>query len=329
MTKRVMSFMVQLKNYLKIGVILLLILLVAILLDNRVSISSQNLTLIKQSRFRQEFRVYYTNPIKRSFNPKFTYEVLEEADGVSVIAGNDSITVKGKTEDDFFKLKILSNNRSFIRVINFNFNNDDSDGDGFPDLVELYSQEDRDSFVNWFTSIGKSQFYNISENWDEIHQDCAGLVTYSYREALKSHDLNWLKNYSDLNEQRDIERYNYPNIPILGINCFNSSFGFQPGANASTLLNYNMQYISKNIKDLKKGDVLFYYDENYEMPYHSMIYLGEPGYVVYHTGPIDDENRGEVRMVLVEDLLKHPDEKWHPKENNKKYLGGFRWRILM
>jgi hypothetical protein len=299
------------------------------IIDNRVKVSGADKNLLKQSDFREEYKVYYTNPLKRLFNPYFKYEIIKLATGVSTTVNKSGLIVKGSSVDDVFEIRIISNKQTFTRELSFHVNREDSDFDGFFDLVELDSEEDRESFVNWFTSVAKSQFYKMSGNWDQIHRDCAGLITYSYREALKSHDLNWLKNYSDLTEQRDIEKYNYPNIPLVGSSCFNTASGFKPGANASTLLNYNMNYISKDTRDLQKGDVLFYYDEEYEMPYHSMIYLGEPGYVVYHTGPIDEQNSGEVRMVLLDDLLKHPDEKWHPRSNNKKYLGGFRWRILM
>lgn len=321
--------MVQLNKFHKGAVVLLIILILFIVLDNRVKVSGDNISLLANTKFKKSYMVEYKNPLKRFLKPEFSIVKSEDYKKIRVEVEKSVITLMGEGEPGEFSIEIKTKNRSLIRSINFNINLEDSDKDGFYDLVELDTEEDRESFINWFTSIAKSQFYNMSEGWNNIHRDCSGLITFSYKEALKKHDLKWLKDFSTLNEQRDVEKYNYPDIPILGVNCFNTASGFKPGANASSLLNYNMGLISKNPKDFKKGDILFYYDEEFEMPYHSMIYLGESGYVVYHTGPIDDDNSGEVRMVLLTDLLKHPDEKWHPKENNNKFLGGFRWHILM
>src|SRR6185369_8331036 len=35
----------------------------------------------------------------------------------------------------------------------------DSDNDGIPDVIELRSFQDRDSFRRWFTTIAETQFY--------------------------------------------------------------------------------------------------------------------------------------------------------------------------
>lgn len=324
--KRVESSMGRLKLSLSIS---LLSLLIWTFVDQRLIISGEDRELYHGTVFREVITVEYSNIFKKFLTPDFNVDVDGDQESLSVESDKHTIIIKGYSVKDQIKINIHNSNKTYVRTLYFSENMEDSDNDSFYDVVELESQEDRESFVNWFTSIAKSQFYNMSDNWDLIHRDCAGLITYSYKEALKKHDFEWLRNYSDLEEQRDVEKYNYPNIPIIGDNCFYSAEGFIPSANASGLMNYNMTFISKDVKYLEKGDVLFFYDESYEMPYHSMIYLGEPGYVVYHTGPIDDTNSGEVRMLLLNDLFKHPDEKWHPDINNKKYIGGFRWRILM
>src|SRR5437870_5526557 len=38
----------------------------------------------------------------------------------------------------------------------------DSDKDGIPDVVELRTFQDRDSFRRWFTAIAEMQFYRLS-----------------------------------------------------------------------------------------------------------------------------------------------------------------------
>jgi hypothetical protein len=59
-----------------------------------------------------------------------------------------------------------------------------------------------------------------------------------------------------------------------------------------------------------------------------MIVCGEQGsWVVYHTGPIH-HGKGEMRRLLVSDLLHHPDARWRPLKENANFLGVYRWNIL-
>lgn len=297
------------------------------LFDNRVSLSGKGYKEVPNN-FRVIYKGSYINPVKKILSsPEIRYSKLQG--DAQIVLDKSSIKVASRGFTGFLKLKITVGHKSFIRTIENRESMVDSDSDGFPDYYELHSENDKDIFINLFTSIGRSQFYKISPNWESVHHDCAGLITFSYKEALKKHDLNWYKQFSIIDDGRSIERFNYPNIPYLGERCFNSNKGFIKTANASSLLNYNMVFISKNLDELEKGDVLFYYDEEFDMPYHSMIYLKDQGSVVYHTGPIDETNNGEVRLMLIDDLLSHPDTKWHPKLKNKYFLGGFRWRILI
>jgi hypothetical protein len=62
-----------------------------------------------------------------------------------------------------------------------------------------------------------------------------------------------------------------------------------------------------------------------------MIFCGAMG-VVYHTGPIriasGKQGKGEMRRLLVSDLLHHPDARWRPLPENTNFLGVYRWNIL-
>ena len=69
----------------------------------------------------------------------------------------------------------------------------DSDNDGIPDFAELRTFEDRESFRRWFTAIAETQFYQLSEQWKHEQRDCAGLVRFAMREALRSHDRAWFQ----------------------------------------------------------------------------------------------------------------------------------------
>src|SRR6267142_3100282 len=64
----------------------------------------------------------------------------------------------------------------------------DSDSDGIPDAAELQSYLDRENFRRWFTLIAEGQFYEINKQWNADQRDCAGLVRFAWREALRHHD---------------------------------------------------------------------------------------------------------------------------------------------
>lgn len=69
----------------------------------------------------------------------------------------------------------------------------DSDNDGIPDVAELRTFQDRDSFRRWFTAIAENQFYQLSDQWNAEQRDCAGMVRFAMREALRRHDRIWFQ----------------------------------------------------------------------------------------------------------------------------------------
>src|SRR5262245_62019256 len=69
----------------------------------------------------------------------------------------------------------------------------DSDNDGIPDVIELRTFQDRDSFRRWFTAIAETQFYQLSDQWSDDQRDCAGLARFAMREALRHHDRIWFQ----------------------------------------------------------------------------------------------------------------------------------------
>ncbi|HYL97582.1 MAG TPA: DUF1175 family protein, partial [Blastocatellia bacterium] len=68
---------------------------------------------------------------------------------------------------------------------------EDANNDGFPDSVQLHTGEDRRNFAVWFTYIAEMQFYKIGDPWNPDQRDCAGLVRFALREALRRHDHAW------------------------------------------------------------------------------------------------------------------------------------------
>ena len=68
-----------------------------------------------------------------------------------------------------------------------------SDNDGIPDAAELSSFRDRENFKRTFTGIAEMQFYRINDQWNGEQRDCAGLVRFAWREAVRSHDRAWFQ----------------------------------------------------------------------------------------------------------------------------------------
>jgi hypothetical protein len=224
----------------------------------------------------------------------------------------------------------------------------DFDADGFPDACELESEQDRQNFRRWFVSIAASQFYKEDPAWRADDHDCAGFIRFAYREALKRHDNDWLRQKPFLIDAAiaDVRKYSYPHVPLLQTKIFRTRDGrftaadltdttFAVTAVAAKLRSYNTVFLGKSLEVVQLGDLLFYLNAgDAKMPQHSMIFLGDsrrpPNFadeVIYHTGPRDDKP-GALKKVRLSDLLQHPDERWHPAPENPYFLGYYRWKIL-
>ena len=224
----------------------------------------------------------------------------------------------------------------------------DLDADGFPDVCELQEETDRRNFRRWFVSIAESQLHKEDPAWRKDDRDCAGLIRFAYREALKRHDTNWLRHKPFLIDAAiaDVRKYNYPAVPLLQTKIFRTRGGrfaradltdatFANTALAEKLRSYNARFLGKSLENAQPGDLLFYLNTgDIKMPQHSMIFLGDQrkaaspeDYVIYHTGPRDGKP-GVLKKVRLADLRKHPDERWHPVAENRYFWGYYRWKIL-
>ncbi|UCH24671.1 MAG: DUF1175 family protein [Trueperaceae bacterium] len=213
----------------------------------------------------------------------------------------------------------------------------DSDGDGYPDAVEITSAEDRAAFMSWFASIAEAQYSALSPDW--VYQDCSGLLRYAFVEALKTKDAAWFDKFSYLPEWRlpPVRKYGYP-VPLLSRSVFRIAPGpYRSGdvevgrlvglASSEELMNHASVPLGRSPEVARRGDLLFFVHPLASgSGYHSMVYLGD-GMVVYHTG-LTPEQGGEVRLLSLETLVKHPDASWHPVAENPNFLGFYRWKIL-
>lgn len=207
---------------------------------------------------------------------------------------------------------------------------------GIPDILKL-NRDDSQRFIEWFTSIIVS-IANGDMQLPENENDCSGLIRYAYKEALKKHDHIWAQQVNFNGYMlNDVKAYNYPQIPFIGTKLFkinDKDFddinNYSVYASARYLIEHNLDFVSKNINTARTGDIAaFFHPSDYEFPFHLMVLIKEKGInvVIYHTGPIDSNNKGEMRIVKVEDLVQ-ADPSWMIHEKNRNFLGFYRFKIL-
>jgi uncharacterized protein YfaT (DUF1175 family) len=223
--------------------------------------------------------------------------------------------------------------------------------DGTPDFLRLDAPADQKAFLRWFVLIADFQALRPPEQLPREIKDCAALLRYSYRNALREHDPAWFREtqIEPPTALPSVEKYRYPHTPLAA-----ALFRVRPGAflaedlknhafaefaDAKTLKDLNLYLLSRDIRDARPGDVLFYRQLEQNSPFHSMIFIGHSLWlsdtdpannsevVVYHTGPMGLDP-GEMRRISVSDLLRHPSPRWRPIAGNSNFLGVFRWNIL-
>jgi uncharacterized protein YfaT (DUF1175 family) len=230
-----------------------------------------------------------------------------------------------------------------IRPANYNTSSPwtDSFADGTPDFLRLTDPADQAAFRQWFTTIADFQAIRPRAELPAEITDCASLLRYSYREALKRHDDTWfLATGIEVGAlPGEIRAWRYPETP-LGAALFRvrpGSFGsddatngaFAQFADAKTLVERNAYFVTRDARQAEPGDLLFYRQFGQSSPWHSMIVtrIGTQSAVVYDTGE-DHGKAGELRRVFLAEFLDHPQPQWRPVPGNPNFLGVYRWNIL-
>jgi uncharacterized protein YfaT (DUF1175 family) len=213
--------------------------------------------------------------------------------------------------------------------------------DGTPDFLRLTDPADQAAFRQWFTLIADYQAIRPQAEVPPEITDCASLLRFAYREALKRHDDTWFMatgvEVSAL--PGEIRAWRYPDTP-LGPGLFRvRPGGFEPAdatngsfaqfADAKTLVERNAYLVSRDVREAQPGDLLFYRQFGQSSPWHSMIVtrIGGQAAVVYDTGT-DHGMAGELRRVALAELVDHPQPQWRPVAGNPNFLGVYRWNIL-
>jgi uncharacterized protein len=266
----------------------------------------------------------------------------KDSEGHTILTG----VLRSPVTPTHIQLHLLWRHHTLLVPVTFVFDPSDSYNDGTPDFLRLHTAQDRQAFRAWFTSIAEAQA-DQAKLPAEI-DDCAALLRFAYREALHAHDETWLSNHPAEATLPSIRQYVYPETP-LGANLFRVRPGpftppdlrdgsFAQFADAETLMERNTYRIGRDLRVASPGDLIFYrqldQDSPYDVPgaprnhspFHSMI-VCEGKDVVYHTGPIH-HGKGEMRRLLLGDLLHHPDARWRPLPENTNFLGVYRWNIL-
>ena len=222
----------------------------------------------------------------------------------------------------------------------------DSFGDGTPDFLRLHDATDRAAFRGWFTLLAESQYFRGTKLPREI-DDCAGLLRFSYREALRRHDSVWLSAMSlpVPSGSGEVRQYTYPHTRV-GAAMFRVQDGsfavsdlsdgaFAEFADAKTLWRDNTYSVGRDfgprssrrpalLSPVRGPDHVSRDDLRRPKP----IQPGSEQYLVYHTGPQGKDDPGEIRRLTVSELMNFPDARWRPVASNPAFLGVYRWNIL-
>ncbi len=221
----------------------------------------------------------------------------------------------------------------------------DTIGDGTPDFLRLHDPADRATFRRWFTLLAESQYYRGNSLPAEI-DDCAALLRFAYREALRAHNAAWAEAVAlpAPASTVDIQQYQYPYTPLAAALFRVRGGGFAPSdlgdgslaqfADVETIWRHNTFLVGHDLSRALPGDLLFFRQDGQKMPFHAMIFLGrsqiEAGserFVIYHTGP-SGKSPGEIRRWSVAELINYPEARWRPIPSNPAFLGVYRWNIL-
>lgn len=198
---------------------------------------------------------------------------------------------------------------------------------------QLADLADRTAFRQWFTLLADLQF---EQRAPEV-TDCAALIRFAYREALRPHTPDWARRlslplappYGDVAHGPRPRASGWPLFQVAASPARYAEF-----ADARTLVALNARPLGRDLARLQPGDLLYFRQPEQRQPDHLMVFVGTSlfdaaarDWVVYHTGPSGSET-GEVRKLRLADLVRHPAPRWRPVPGNDRFIGLFRLALL-
>lgn len=199
--------------------------------------------------------------------------------------------------------------------------------------VRLADESDRAAFRAWFTLLADAQFEAPAP---EV-TDCAALVRFAFREALRDHTPEWRRRLGLIGPQfpdvRSAPRPTESGWPLFRI-AASPTARYAEFADARTLIALNSVPAGRDAMRVRPGDLLYYRQPSQSQVDHLMVFVGASPFdpehrdwVVYHTGP-SDEGPGEIRKTRLTTLLAHPSPRWRPVSTNASFVGVFRLAAL-
>ena len=200
--------------------------------------------------------------------------------------------------------------------------------------VRLEDESDRAAFRSWFVLLADAQFENPAP---EI-TDCAALIRFAFREALRAHTPDWRRRVGlpfapQFPDVRSAPRPDGQHWPLFRVSD-GPSARYAEFADARTIVGLNALPAGRDVARARPGDLLYFRQASQRQPDHLMVYVGPSSFdrehadwVVYHTGP-SDEGPGDVRKARLATLMAHPSPRWRPIAANPQFVGVFRLAAL-
>ena len=196
---------------------------------------------------------------------------------------------------------------------------------------------DEKALRNSVTRLALFQAKKMSPQWDEAQRDCAGLVRFAYREAIRIRSPGdeqklGIPNALYLPVVSDLSRRIFPDLSRIWQVGFEKDGKprFGSFADAETLIGFNFRKKTRDLSFARNGDLIVFQKAlESDQPYHLMIFVEDraKNLVVYHNGAREDD--AQVRVVSVADLMESPDPVWLPHVNNPHFLGVYEWNRLL
>lgn len=200
--------------------------------------------------------------------------------------------------------------------------------------VRLSDESDRAAFRSWFVLLADAQFERAAP---EV-TDCAALIRFAFREALRVHTPEWRRRVGlpftpQFADVRSAPRADAGGWPLFRVTDTPPP-RYAEFADAKTIVGLNAVPTGRDAMRARPGDLLYFRQPSQTQPDHLMVYVGASHFdddhhdwVVYHTGPTED-GPGEMRKARLATLMEHPSARWRPLSTNPHFVGVFRLTAL-